>query len=251
MGTTPGTTTVMVTVTATATAMTTITAMTTDAAALYRLMSWMSPAYPVGAYTYSHGLEWVVDTGEVRSAGALEAWLDGVLRFGGGFSDAVLFAHAWRAPDAVAVRELAELAVALNPSAERRLEITAQGRAFLSATRHAWPTPALDAFDGLEPEALPYPVVVAVAARGHGIPLAPALGAYLHAFLANLVSAGVRLIPLGQSAGLAIVAGFEAALAELAAAAERAPLAGVGGCALAADLASIHHETQYSRLFRS
>ena len=228
-----------------------IMAMHTDAAGLYRLMSWLSPAYPVGAYTYSHGLEWVVDIGDVRSAAALEAWLDGVLRFGGGFSDAVLFAHAWRAEDVATIRELAELAVALNPSAERRLETTAQGRAFLSATRHAWPTPALDAFDGLEPEALPYPVVVAVAAQGHGIPLAPALGAYLHAFLANLVSAGVRLIPLGQSAGLALVAGFEETLAEIAATAAQAPLSGVGGCALAADLASIHHETQYSRLFRS
>ena len=225
--------------------------MQTDDSGLYRLMSWLSPAYPVGAYTYSHGLEWVVDIGDVRSAAALEAWLDGVLRFGGGFSDAVLFAHAWRAEDVAIIRELAELAVALNPSAERRLETTAQGRAFLSATRHAWPTPALDAFDGLEPEALPYPVVVAVAAQGHGIPLAPALGAYLHAFLANLVSAGVRLIPLGQSAGLALVAGFEETLAEIAATAAQAPLSGVGGCALAADLASIHHETQYSRLFRS
>lgn len=232
----------------------TVTAMpiTTDHAALYRLLSWLSPAYPVGAYTYSHGLEWVVENGAVRDARALQAWLDGVLRFGGGRSDAILFAHAWRAAgDDAAVIDLSDFAMALNPSAERRLEASAQGRAFLTATRHAWPAPALTAFDGLAPERLAYPVVVGVAAAGHGIPLPAALGAYLHAFLANLVSAGVRLIPLGQSAGLALVAGFEATLAALADEAAEAPLAGAGGCALAADLASIHHETQYSRLFRS
>ncbi|MCC5887625.1 MAG: urease accessory protein UreF [Gammaproteobacteria bacterium] len=238
--------------TATAMHTITITNMTTDHASLYRLLSWLSPAYPVGAYTYSHGLEWVVESGAVRDAQALQAWLDGVLRFGGGRSDAILFAHAWRAAgDDAVVIELTDLAMALNPSAERRLETSAQGRAFLSATRHAWPVPALAAFDGLEPERLAYPVVVGVAAAGHDIPLPAALGAYLHAFLANLISAGVRLIPLGQSAGLALMAGFEATLATLADEASEAPLAGVGGCALAADLASIHHETQYSRLFRS
>ncbi len=226
--------------------------MSTDHASLYRLLSWLSPAYPVGAYTYSHGLEWVVESGAVRDAQALGAWLDGVLRFGGGRSDAVFFAHAFRAAgDDAAVVELTDLAMALNPSAERRLETSAQGRAFLSATRHAWPAAALAAFDGLEPERLAYPVVVGVAAAGHGIPLSAAVGAYLHAFLSNLVSAGVRLIPLGQSAGLALIAGFEATLATLADEVVDAPLAGVGGCALAADLASIHHETQYSRLFRS
>lgn len=226
--------------------------MSTEHATLYRLLSWLSPSYPVGAYTYSHGLEWAVESGDVRSAQALEDWLDGVLRFGGGRSDGILFAHAWRcANDPNEVRELSELAVALNPSSERRLETTAQGRAFLSATHHAWPTPTLAAFGGLEPDMLAYPVVVGVAARGHGIALAPALGAYLHGFLANLVSAGVRLIPLGQSAGLALVAGFEPLLEELVEAASNASLDGVGGCALAVDLASIHHETQYSRLFRS
>lgn len=223
----------------------------TDHGSLYRLLSWLSPSYPVGAYTYSHGLEWAVESGTVRDAEALAVWLDGVLRFGGGRSDAIFFAHAWRAADAAAVLELNELAVALSPSAERRLETTAQGRAFLSATRHAWPTPALAAFDAVAPEQVAYPVVVAVAAAGHGVPLTAALAAYLHAFLANLVSAGVRLIPLGQSAGLALVARFEATLAQLTDEAMSASLDGVGGCALAADLASIRHETQYSRLFRS
>ncbi len=228
------------------------TSMSTDHAALYRLLSWLSPAYPVGAYTYSHGLEWAVESGEVRTAAALALWLDGVLHFGGGRSDAIFFAHAYRSAGVASeLRELSELAVALSPGTERRLETTAQGRAFLAATRSAWPTSELSAFDDLAPEQLAYPVVVAVAAAGHGIELRAALAAYLHGFIANLVSAGVRLIPLGQTQGLALVAGFEDAIADVTEAALTAPLSGVGGCALAADLASIQHETQYSRLFRS
>lgn len=226
--------------------------MSTDHTALYRLLSWLSPAYPVGAYTYSHGLEWAVESGEVRTAAALEAWLEGVLHFGGGRSDAIFFAHAYRAAgDARELRELSELAVALCPGTERRLETTAQGRAFLAATRSAWPTAELAAFDDLAPEQLAYPVVVAVAAAGHGIDLRAALAGYLQAFIANLVSAGVRLIPLGQTQGLMLVAGFEDAVAGVTEMALTATLAGVGGCAFAADIASIQHETQYSRLFRS
>ncbi|MEE4362257.1 MAG: urease accessory protein UreF [Pseudomonadales bacterium] len=225
--------------------------MRTEPGSLYRLLGWLSPAFPVGAYTYSHGLEWAVDAGEVTTEADSRAWLEGVLVHGGGRSDAILLAHAWRAPDAAAVETLAELAVALCPSSERRLETTAQGRAFLEAMRASWPVSRLSWFDALDARALPYPIAVGVAAAGHGVPLAPTLLAYLHAFVSNLVSAAVRLVPLGQTAGQRLVAGFERQVHAVAEEAATAPLDEVGGCALLADIASMRHENQYSRLFRS
>ncbi|MEP0320988.1 urease accessory protein UreF, partial [Bauldia litoralis] len=111
-------------------------------AALQRLLAWLSPAFPVGAYTYSHGLEWAIEDGTVVTAADLEAWLDGVLRHGGGRNDAILFAHAWRAAaanDLGQLRAIVELAAAFQPSKERHLEATAQGRAFLLAVSAAWP----------------------------------------------------------------------------------------------------------------
>jgi urease accessory protein len=223
-------------------------------AALYRLLAWLSPAYPVGAFSYSHGLEWAVEEGDVRDAESLHCWLIDILRHGVGRNDAILFAHAHRAAasdDEVALGEIVELALALSPSRERHLETTAQGNAFLKATRDAWPCAALDRLARTAPGDIPYPVAIAVAAAGHGIALEPALAPYLQAFIANLVSAGVRLVPLGQTAGLRVLAALETEVTAAAAAANAAPLDAVGGAAIRADLASMRHETQHTRLFRS
>lgn len=223
-----------------------------DNAGLYRLMTWLSPGYPVGAFSYSHGLEYAVEAGRVGDAAALESWLADLLRHGSGRNDAVLFRHAFEAAARpAALAEVAELAAAFVASSERQLETTAQGRAFAEATLDAWPCTALDrlmqAWDG----PLAYPVVVAVAAAGHGLGLTPSLHAYLHAFTGNLVSAGVRLVPLGQRAGQQVIAALEPAVAETAAAALAIPLTDLGGSAVLADLAAMKHETQYTRLFRS
>jgi urease accessory protein len=225
-----------------------------SATALYRLMAWLSPAYPVGAFSYSSGLEWAVEAGDVDDAEALGCWLAVVIGQGGGFCDAVFLAHAHRAAlsrDEGALREVAELAVAFAPSRERHLETTAQGSAFLATTRAAWPCSALDRLIATWGGPYAYPIVVAVAAAGHGIALAPASHAYLHAFAANLISAGVRLIPLGQTAGQRILAGLEPVIAGTIDRALATALADVGSAAFRADLASMQHETQYTRLFRS
>lgn len=222
--------------------------------ALYRLLAWLSPAYPVGAFSYSHGLEWAVEEGSVQDAESLRAWLADILRHGGGRNDAILFVHAYRAilrGDDAALGEIMELALALVPSRERHLETTAQGNAFLKATRDAWPCAALDRLAHTAPGAVPYPVAVAAAAAGHTLALEPALGAYLQAFIANLVSAGLRLIPLGQTDGLRVLAALEPDVAAVAAQARSLPLEAVGGAAIRADLASMRHETQHTRLFRS
>ena len=134
------------------------------AAALQKLMTWLSPSFPVGGYTYSHGLEWAIDDGSVTSPDALAAWLAAILAHGAGRSDAIVFCHAWRARGA-ALREVAGLAAAFQPSRERHLESTAQGNAFMAAVRAAWPKPELDeAAAALAGLALPYPVAVAAAA---------------------------------------------------------------------------------------
>jgi urease accessory protein len=223
-------------------------------AALYRLMAWLSPAYPVGAFSYSSGIEWAVEAGDIRDAETLRGWLAVMLAEGGGVCDAVLFAHAHRAisaGDDEALRVVAELAAAFAPSKERHLETTAQGNAFLAATRAAWPCAALDRLTQIWDGPVAYPVAVAVASAGHGIALEPALAAYLQAVAANWVSAGVRLVPLGQTDGLRVLAALEPVVAAAAQRALTTKLDDIGAAALRADLASARHETQYTRLFRS
>jgi urease accessory protein len=217
-------------------------------------MAWLSPAYPVGAFSYSSGIEWAVEAGDVHDADTLRRWLTVMLAEGGGFCDAVLFAHAHRAvtsEDGSALRAVAELASAFAPSKERHLETTAQGAAFVEATRAAWPCAALeklkDAWDG----PVAYPVAVAVTAGGHGIALEPALAAFLQALAANWVSAGVRLIPLGQTDGQRVLAALEPVIAKTAARTLATSLDDIGSAAFRADLAGARHETQYTRLFRS
>ena len=222
--------------------------------ALYRLMAWLSPAYPVGAFSYSSGTEWAIEAGDIADAASFRRWLDVVIASGSAFCDAALFAHAHRAAansDANGLRVVAALAAAFVPSKERHLETTAQGRAFIEATRAAWPCDALDllakAWDG----PVAYPIAVGVTAAGHGIAVEPALSAYLHTVTANLISAGVRLIPLGQTEGQRLLAAFEPVVAATAARALTTPLDQIGGAAFRSDIASMRHETQYTRLFRS
>jgi urease accessory protein len=227
---------------------------TLDAAALYRLMAWLSPAYPIGAFSYSGGIEWAVEAGDITDAATLRQWLAVVIADGGGFCDAVFLAHAYRAAaarDDVALRALAELAAAFAPSKERHLETTAQGRAFLDTTRAAWPAPALDRLPAIWDGAIALPVAVGVAGAAHGIALDGVLNGYLQAFAANLVSAGVRLIPLGQTDGQRVLAALETVVRATAERALPAGLDDVGSASFRADLASMRHEIQHTRLFRS
>ena len=224
----------------------------TSTQSLYRLMAWLSPAYPVGAFSYSSGIEWAVESGDITNAETLKGWLATMLTDGGGYCDAVLFVHAHRAAnDDVGLGDVAELAAALAPSKERHLETTAQGNAFVETTRVTWPCAALDRLKFCWDGPVAYPVAVAVAAAGHGIPLEPALAAFLQALVANWVSAGVRLVPLGQTDGQRVVAALEPVVAATAQRALVTALDDMGASAFRADLASLRHETQYTRLFRS
>ncbi len=224
------------------------------ASALYRLLSWLSPSFPVGAFSYSSGLEWAVEAGDITDADTLRRWLAAVMADGGGFCDAVLFVHAHRAvaaSDDALLREVAELAAAFTPSKERQLETTAQGLAFVQTARAAWHCTALDRLVTLWAGPIAYPIAVAVTAAGHGIALEPALHAYLHAVAANLISAGVRLIPLGQTDGQRVLAALEPVIQAAAVRALTGSLDELGSATFRADLASMRHENQYTRLFRS
>lgn len=218
--------------------------------ALYKLHAWLSPGYPVGAYTYSQGLEWAVSEGIVSDGPTARAWIGDCLVHGAGRTDAILLAHAWRAEaepdgesdgDVAALDDLAELAVALAPSAERLVETDAQGAAFAQVTESAW--------GGTGPA--PYPVAVGRAASQHGIALADTLAIFLQAYVANLISACVRLVPLGQSEGQAILADLMDDVLAVAREAESATLDDIGGFGFGADIASMRHETQDVRLFRT
>jgi urease accessory protein len=217
-------------------------------------MTWMSPAYPVGAFSYSSGLEWAVEAGDVRDAPTLTNWLATMIGHGSVHGDAVIFCHAHRAAtdgnDEV-LAATAELAAALAGSKERFLETTAQGQAFLQITQAAWATPALDRLTATWKGPPAYPVAVAAACAGHGITLVPALHAFLHSVVSNLVSAGVRLVPLGQTDGQRVLAALEAVIANAAERALTTALDDIGMAALRSDIAGMRHETQYTRLFRS
>lgn len=228
-------------------------------AGLLDLMVWLSPAFPVGGFTYSHGLEWAIEDGTVTDAAGLEAWLGDVLRFGAGRNDAILFVDAHEAAAAGDIDRLAaaiELAHALQPTRERRLEASAQGAAFVKAIQDSWATPRFSSVaaalsDRFGTIPWTYPVAVATAAACHGIALADSVPATLQAFAANVISAGVRAIPLGQTDGLRILRRLGPVIAEIVAEARALGLEGLGGAAFRADIASMKHETQYTRLFRS
>jgi urease accessory protein len=222
--------------------------------ALCRLMTWLSPAYPVGAFSYSSGIEWAVETGDIGDVETLRRWLEAMLSEGAGMSDGILFNHAHRAVtcgDDASLVETAELAAAFVPTRERYLETTALGRAFVDVTCAAWPCAALTELQQLWHGPVAYPIAVGVACAGHAIPLAPALHAFLTAVTSNWVSAGVRLIPLGHTDGQRLLKALEPAVATTAQCALAAQLDDLASATFRADLASVMHETQYSRLFRS
>lgn len=222
--------------------------------ALLPLLIWLSPAFPVGAFAYSHGLEWAVEAGDIIDSRSLEDWLVDLLEFGAPRSDAILFSAAFRAvsgADWPALRDINELTVALTVSAERRLETTAQGTAFVAAARAAWDCEPLWRLAETSDGGVAYPVAVAAAAAGHALPLEASLQAFVLAQVAAAVSAVVRLGPIGQTDGQRIQAALIPQIQALAREAAGFSLADLGGCAFRSDIAAMRHETQYSRLFRS
>jgi urease accessory protein len=212
------------------------------AAALLRLMAWLSPTFPVGGFTYSHGLERAVQDDLVEDRDGLRAWIEALLAYGSAWNDAVLLAESFRrAARGESVAEVAELAEAMAGSLERHRETMLQGDAFMTAAA-AW---------GGDANALPWPVAVGATAGRQGVPLEAALAAFLQAFASNQLQAAIRLSVVGQADAVAVLAALEPMLLSTAARAARSTLDDLGSCTVAAEVASMSHETQYSRLFRS
>jgi urease accessory protein len=260
-----------------------------SATALYRLLSWLSPAFPIGAFGYSHGLETAVESGLVRDATSLRSWISGILTNGSGRIDADILCGAHRAAMAGALATLAAVnrrGLAYRATAELALESAAQGEAFLATCRAVWPDPFLEEWaagrvrsaspdsgspepdtrspepDTRSPEnkgspasragaAVCYAAAVGAAAARSAIPLETALVAYLQAMATNLVSAALRLGLIGQSGGQRIVAALEPVVIRAAYDAMARGPDDFGAATVAVDLASMAHETQYTRLFRS
>ncbi len=233
----------------------TATAMTTERA-LYKLMTWLSPAFPVGAFSYSHGLEWAVEDGLVIDEAQLAGWIAaGLTQEFGAVGEGQLRAayEAAAAHNAAALRAAIAEARAWQPTREFALESLAQGKAFIATlVAVSPPSPALAwAAPLLAGETIAYPSAVGIAAALHGLGLRETLVAYFQAFAGNLVSAGIRLIPLGQTAGQRILAGLESPILAAALSATTRDPADIGSAAPMAEIASMKHETQYTRLFRS
>lgn len=225
--------------------------------ALLRLQSWLSPAFPSGSYSYSHGLEWAVEAGHVKDHETLVEWLQADLRYGSGRNEAIFFVEAWRSAaqdDDPRLFQIAELASAFRGTCEFALESAQQGVGCLSTLRRVWPDELLDRLSHfLAEQRVPaaLSVVHGAASAKAGVPVDLALPAFLQSYVANLVTAAVRLVPLGQTDGQRSIAALEHAVFTAAEEAMVATVDDLGSAAFVVDLASMKHETQYTRLFRS
>lgn len=215
--------------------------------AFLRLMTWLSPAFPVGGFSYSHGIERAVLEGWIEDATDLEDWLVQLLQFGSAWNDCVLLAESWRRSSAKGdLMELAEWAEALAGSEERHRESTLQGSAFLQAAS-AWPLPTQDRL----PANCPYCIAIGAAAGAFNIGLQQTLAAFLQAFAVNLIQASVRLGVVGQKGAVGIVAKLETVVLDVAARAAASSLDDLGSATFLSDVAAMRHEVQQTRLFRT
>ena len=212
-----------------------------EAEHLLILAQWLSPAYPTGAFAWSHGLEAAVAMGLVADAAELEAWIGDLITWGSGRSDAILLGAAYRAEGA-ALAETADLALALAPSSERLAETREQGAAFAAVTRSVW---------GLDVPDMALPVAVGRAASLARLPLGPAVQLYLQGLGSAQVQAALRLMPLGQTSGQGVLRRLSPLCARVAEESLTLTTDDIGGCAFGIDLAAMRHETLSSRIFRS
>jgi urease accessory protein len=218
------------------------------------LFVWLSPSFPVGAFAYSQGLEMAVERGLVTSRATLQDWMSALIAHGALRNDLIFLAAAYQAVTTrnnTSLVSINALACALQPSAERYLEATQQGGSFLTAIAGAWSNDAFTNASAQLDGTVAYPIAVGVASAAHGISLTSALEAFAFAWAGTLTSAAIRLSAIGQTEAQSVIAALANDLSSAARHAHTQALDQIGGAAFSADLASLEHETQYSRLFRS
>ncbi len=208
---------------------------------LLYLVQWMSPAFPVGAFAYSHGLETEIAEGRITSAAQLKDWLSDIVAHGAGHADVVLLheSHAAAPADRHAIDDLAR---AFCPSGERLKETDLQGAAFCDTVNRVW---------SLDLPRWTYPVAVGAAAHAKDIPVAQTARLFAHGFISNLVSAAVRLVPLGQTDGQQVLSDLIPLIEHTCDTALATPLSAITANTFASDIASMRHETLTTRIFRT
>jgi urease accessory protein len=205
-------------------------------------LQWLSPAFPIGSFAYSHGLEWAISAGHVTQEAELLEWVRDLVQFGSGRNDAFLVSLGYQAHDIQALRDLNAHALALSASRERQAETVFQGQAFVKTLKDVW---------GHDLPSLCYPVAVGAAARLEALPQVDIVAAYLHAFSANLISAAVRLIPLGQTQGQRVLLELTSSLLSVSNAALDADACALSSTTFLSDVASMRHENLQTRVFRT
>tara|TARA_R110002110_G_scaffold19627_5_gene80860 strand:- start:594 stop:1241 length:648 start_codon:yes stop_codon:yes gene_type:complete len=215
--------------------------MTTERGVL-TLAQCLSPAFPVGAFAYSHGLESAIHSGVIANARDLQNWLADVLNHGSGRNDCIVLRAAHASGSDAALEEVNQTAVAVSASSERVLETLLQGSAFNQTTT---------AIFGGDEAALCYPVAVGNVASQLGLDVGLTAAMYLHAFASNLVSAAVRAVPLGQTDGQRVLAALLPLCDQIAQDTQGATLDDLSSTAFVSDIVAMQHETLQPRIFRS
>lgn len=226
-----------------------------DSLSLARLLQLASPALPVGAYTYSQGLEWAVDSGVIRNEADAGRWVGDLLEHGIGRFEAPLLAcvmRAWATQDEAEINRLNAEFLASRESAELRAETVQMGFSLLRLIRDLRDPmlePVQTSLTHL-PE-VAFPIAWAGVASAWNITPEAALTAYLWTWAENQIMAALKAVPLGQAAGQRALASLATRLPAITQAALSLPESAWSNLTPAFAIACARHETQYSRLFRS
>ena len=228
--------------------------------ALYKLLSWFSSVYPIGSFNYSHGLEYAIERDLIKTREQLEEWIRGVILFGTGRVDALLFKTGYDLlqngmfASEVQLNELIFISNAFKTTPELWTESYRQGEAALKIL--------IDTYDFFELKQLQnqlkklnkkpvLAVVFGIACAACQLPFEESLCSFLHAFISNVVMAGTKLIPLGQTDSQKIIMNLQSSLVTLIRQIQELTLEDIGSATPMLDWTSAHHETQYTRLFQS
>ena len=206
---------------------------------LITVMQWLSPAFPIGGFAYSHGLEWAINKGHVGNREELQKWISDLLEYGSLKNDAILIKLVLQGSDP---KEINELAMALCPASERLSETQLQGGAFCKIMRDVW---------SLEIDDLTLPIALALAAKNESIDQNLVLPAYLHSFCSNLISVAMRLIPIGQTDGQKTLRELSPLILDSVRAVAKSDKDDLGSACFLSDVSAMQHEYLQPRVFKT
>ena len=201
------------------------------------LQTWFSPSFPIGSFSYSHGLEAMINDDLIKSKEDILDYLKSVLKHGTGKNDIILIKHSYQG------EELNELALSLCPTKERKIESIEMGNAFRKVLSDSW--------NFKIEENTAYPIAVAKAAKHFGIPLNLTLVSYLQSFVSNLINVCIKHIPIGQKIGQDCVIQTYELIRELEKESENFTLEDIGGICFNSDIYSIKHENLKTRIYKT